>query len=95
MNDEQKGTVRVQVTSVDGNLTHPFQRKASIGAVREYSYEKLVQDKTAVPLSATSIELDGNAISDSESVGTLALGREGHGKDVDLSLALTWVSQGG
>lgn len=91
----QQGTVRVQVTSVDGNFTHPFRTTQTVGDVRQFAYERLVQDKTAVPLTATNMEFGGHAVADSESLGALASGSKNPGRDIDLILALTWVSQGG
>ncbi len=91
----EKGTVRVQVNSVDGNLTHPFKRTDTVADLQRYAYEKLVQDKTAIPLSATSIEFGGTALSAGESLGTLASGEKNPGHEIDLVVALTWVSQGG
>src|SRR5512133_3637700 len=61
MSANDHGTVRVQVTSVDGNLSHPFKRSDTLGDVQRYAYDRLVQDKGAVALEATSIELGGAA----------------------------------
>lgn len=95
MSANEHGTVRVQVTSIDGNLTHPFKRTDTVADVQQFAYSRLVQDKTAVPLSATTVELGGTPVASSESLGTLASGGKNPGRDIDLSLALTWVSQGG
>jgi hypothetical protein len=91
----ESSTVRVQVTSIDGNLTHPFRGAQTVADVQQFAYERLVQDKTTVPLTATSMEAGGEAVAGSQSLAALVGAAKGHGHDVDLSLALTWVSQGG
>jgi hypothetical protein len=95
MSGKDNGTVRVQVTSMDGNLTHPFRVSQTVADVQQFAYERLVQDKSAIPLSATSIEAGGAGVAGSTKLGSLASGDEASGKGIDLSLALTWVSQGG
>ena len=95
MAGNDRGTVRIQVTSIDGNLDHPFRRTDTIGDVRKFAYEHLVKDKSGVPFTATTIELGGVSIADSEAVGSLADAAKNRGKEIDLVVSLTWVSQGG
>lgn len=91
----EQGVVRVRIDSPDGKWTHPFKRTDTIAEVRERAYGQLVQNKTAVPLSATSIQFGGNPVADSEKLGTLATGGKNHGNEIDLVLSLVWTSQGG
>lgn len=95
MSSNDHGTVRVQVTSVDGNLSHPFKRDDTLADVQQFAYDRLVQDKSAVPLEATSIEVGGAARDLSTKLGTLAGTEKNPGRDIDLSVALTWVTLGG
>lgn len=88
--------VRVLVTSIDGNFSHPFRRNDTVGDVHEQAYKKIIKDENATPYSSTSIEFKGSAENDATVLASLLDGSEsGHGKDVDLVLALTWVTQGG
>ncbi|MDB4889234.1 MAG: hypothetical protein JWL61_1089 [Gemmatimonadetes bacterium] len=94
------GNIKVEVTSIDGNLTHPFKRSDTIGEVHRFSYDRLVRDKTTVPFTATTIEFNSQPVSDAETLGSLASAADNkeHEKNKDegkLTLALTWVSQGG
>lgn len=93
---DEHGTLRVQVTSVDGSFTHPFKRTDTVGDVHEFAYPRLVQDKAAVPITATSVEVGGTAVADSQPLAALAAGGgKQPGSEIDLTLALTWASQGG
>jgi len=88
--------LKVLITSVDGNTTHPFKAEDSVGTVHAFAYEKLVQDKTQVPFGTTHMEHDGQPVADAEVLGTLAArGQSRHGQDADLVLSLVWTSQGG
>jgi hypothetical protein len=95
------GNVRVLVTSVDGNLTHPFKPTDTVAEVQAFAYPRLVRDKAQVPLSATSMERslpNGTTapLTGRESIGSLVGPREpGHGNEIDLTLSLVWTSQGG
>jgi hypothetical protein len=91
----EHGVVRVQVQSPDGNFSHPFQRGTTIGMIKQFAYDRLVRDKASVPISATSIQLGGTVLSDSETVGTLAAGGKNQGNQIDLAVALVWQSSGG
>ena len=97
MAKEEHGTLRVVVTSVDGNLSHPFKRTDSVGDVQAFAYPKLVKDKTAVPFSSTWIEFNGKQVASTEQLGVLAgpEGSHGHGNEPDLTLTLAWGTQGG
>lgn len=102
MPESDHGGVTVKITSVDGNMTQSFPQNASLGEVRAVAYESLVQDKTTIPISATTIEFKGAAVPDSTSLKDLLKKQKDEGdkddkkdKDVDLVLSLTWVSQGG
>src|SRR2546430_12530200 len=90
------GNVKVLITSVDGNVTHPFKSDDTVSSVHAFAYEKLVQDQGQVPFATTSMEFGGQPVADSEKLGVLATrGEKRHGHDVDLVLALVWTSQGG
>lgn len=95
MKTNEHGNIRVQVTSVDGNLTHPFKRSDTLSVVQRFAYDRLVQDKSAVTLDSTSMEFGGKAQDLSLTLGALIDDVKNPGRDIDLSVALTWVSQGG
>lgn len=80
---------------MDGNLTHTFRSAQTIGDVQQFAYERLVQDKSTTPLSATTIEVGGSGVAGSTRLSALVDGEKHHGNEIDLSVALTWVSQGG
>jgi hypothetical protein len=102
MAESEHGELTVKITSVDGNMTQSFSRNTKVGEVRQIAYDNLVQDKTTVPLSATTIEFRGGAVTDSTSLKDLLKKQNDErnkddkkDKDFDLLLSLTWVSQGG
>jgi hypothetical protein len=95
MSPDNQGTIKVFITSPDGNVTHPFKRAETVGNVHDFAYKKLVQDKTAVPFSSTWMEYSGSAIADSESLDPLASGGANKSKEADVTLTLAWQSQGG
>jgi hypothetical protein len=88
-------TLRVLVTSIDGNLNHVFKRADDVGTVHKRAYDDIIKDKARTPFSATTIEFKNKPVADSVVLGTLAPGDKNHGNEIDLTLALTWESQGG
>lgn len=91
-----QGTLRVRITSVDGNAEHPFQRRETIGDVHDWSYKKLVRDKAQVPFETTWMEHGGQRVDDSQGLGSLVgSGQRQPGSEVDLTLNLAWTTQGG
>lgn len=92
---EDRGALRVLVTSVDGNADHPFRDSQTIGDVRSWAYKQLVRDKSATSLDATWIDFKGNRVDDSVELGSLEREETKTGKDPDLVLSLSWTSQGG
>ena len=101
MSSRKSEKVRVQVTSVDGNVTHPFNGTDTVAEVQVFAYGRIVRDKTQVPMTATSVERalpDGQTLplSGAELLSSLVGPQEpGHGNEVDLVLSLVWTSQGG
>jgi hypothetical protein len=86
----------VSINSLDGNIKrHPFDSTDTIGDVRKFSYERIVQQKDQIPLERTWIEFDGDRIEDSISLGSLATADEGKGSEADLTLSLAWDTSGG
>lgn len=90
-----QGNARVQVTSVDGNLTHPFRWSQTVGEVRRFAYERLVQDKAQIPMNSTWVEFSGNRQNDETQLSSLAEPRKQPGNEPDLILNLAWTQQGG
>ena len=96
MESEKHRTIRVLVTSIDGRISHPFQPETTIGEVRKWAYEKIVQDRSAVALDATWIEVDGSRVDDAGKLSSLVPEpRHNPGSEIDLTVALSWTSQGG
>ncbi len=101
MSSNSSGTLRVLITSVDGNLTHPFKARDTVAEVQAFAYPRLVRDQAQVPLSATSMERvlpNGQTVplAGSETLASLVGPPEkGHGNEIDLQLSLVWTSQGG
>jgi hypothetical protein len=93
---EKHRTIRVLVTSIDGRISHPFPPETTIGEVRKWAYEKIVQDRSAVALDATWIEVDGSRVDDAAKLSSLVPEPPHNpGSEVDLTVALSWTSQGG
>jgi hypothetical protein len=93
--DEDRGTLRVLVTSVDGNVDHPFRPGVTVGEVRAWAYNKLVQDKGAVSLESTWMEHRDSRLEDVTELSDIEREPTKTGKDPDIVLALSWTSQGG
>src|SRR5688500_12797164 len=49
---EEHGVVRVRVESTDGNFEHPFRVTQTVSELKAFAYNRLVEDKGSVPLSA-------------------------------------------
>jgi hypothetical protein len=92
---QEHGTVRVRVESTDGNFEHPFRVTQTVGELKAFAYERLVQDKGSVPLSATYIQVGNTSVSDGESLGALAAGGKNPGNQMDLVVSLGWPMSGG
>ena len=100
MSATTSGTLRVLITSVDGNITHPFKARDTVAELQAFAYGRLVRDQAQVPFSATSMERalpNGQTVplSGSETLASLVGAPEkGNGNEIDLSLSLVWTSQG-
>jgi hypothetical protein len=92
---EPHGTARIQVTSVDGNLTHPFRVDQTVDEVRVYAYDKLVQDKGQTPIESTWMEQGGTRLDGNTVIASLIDLTKQPGKEIDLTLNLAWTQQGG
>jgi hypothetical protein len=89
------GTARVFVTSIDGNVEHPFQWEQTVDDVRRFAYDRLVQDKNQVSLNNTWIERNTVRLENDVQLATLADPKKQPGKEPDLTLTLAWTQQGG
>jgi hypothetical protein len=87
--------LQVLVTSNDGHVKHPFDKRATVVEVREFAYERLVRQKEQTPLAQTWIEFNGSRLDDSLVLSTLAEREQGGGPEADLTLALVWTTGGG
>ena len=86
----------VSINSLDGNIPHhPFNTTDTIGDVREFAYDRLVQQKDQITLERTWIEFNRDRIADSVQLGTLATANEGSGAEPDLTVSLVWDTSGG
>jgi len=93
---DEHGTVRVRITSVDGNVDHPFRREQAVGEVHQWAYERLVRDKDQVKFDATWLEYGGQRQDDSKLLKAFDLSEEHQpGREIDLTVNLAWTSQGG
>jgi hypothetical protein len=89
------GTLKVLVTSIDGNFSHPFKSSDTVGQVHEQAYKKIIQDENATPFSSTSIEFKSVAQNDATPLSSFAASGEKRGSEADIVFSLTWVTQGG
>lgn len=88
--------IMVSVTSFDGNIKHhPFDATDTVGGVRRFAYDKLVQQKEQIPLDRTWIEFNRERQDDSIALSSLAERQQGGGPEADLTLSLTWDTGGG
>ncbi len=89
-------TIEVLITSIDGNLKHPFRREQTVDDVRRLGYDKLVRDKAQIPFESTWIEFAGKRQDGAIRLSAL-VPSEGHEKkhETDLTLNLAWTQQGG
>jgi hypothetical protein len=95
---EKHGTVNILITSIDGNVTHPFRLDQTVDDVRQFGYQALVQDKGQISLSSTWIERAGTRIDNGTKLSSLVdPKKEEHGREdkPDLTLNLAWTQQGG
>ena len=93
--DAERGVVRVQITSKDGNTVHPFRASETVDDVRSFAITRLVQDKGQVSLDSTWIELGGDVVPGARMLSTLVSDGKNRGNELDLQLGLGWQSQGG
>lgn len=91
----EHGTARVLITSVDGNVTHPFRWEQTVDDVRKFGYEHLVQDKAQIPLNSTWIERANVRLDGATLLSDLVDPKKQHGNEPDLTLTLAWTQQGG
>jgi hypothetical protein len=88
--------IMVSVTSFDGNIKHhPFNTGDTVGDVRRFAYDKLVQQKEQIPLDRTWIEFNRERQDDSIVLSSPAERQQGGGSEADLTLSLTWDTGGG
>ena len=94
---EARGTIKVLITSIDGNVTHPFRLDQTVDDVRQFGYQALVQDKGQISLSSTWIERAGTRLDNSTKLSSLIDPRKEHEREdqPDLTLNLAWTQQGG
>ena len=96
---EDKGgpkKLMVAINSLDGNIPHhPFNTTDTIGDVRRFAYDGLVQQKNQITLDRTWIEFDGDRIDDSVVLSTLASPDDAGGSKPDLTVSLAWDTSGG
>ena len=86
----------VSVNSIDGNIKHhPFDSTDTIGDVRRFSFDKLVQQKDQITFERTWMEFNGDRVDDSTQLSTLATRSQGGGPEADLILSLVWDTSGG
>ena len=86
----------VGINSLDGNIPHhPFSTTDTIGDLRQFSYDRLVQQKDQITFERTWIEFNGDRIEDSIQLGTLATPGQGSGSKPDLIVSLAWDTSGG
>jgi hypothetical protein len=88
-------TLRVQVTSIDGNLTHPFKATDTMATVRHFAYERLVQNKNQIAEATTWIEFGGSKQDEGTELASLVDPQKNKGNAIDVVVALVWPSQGG
>ncbi len=86
----------VAINSLDGNIPHhPFNTTDTIGEVRRFAYDRLVQQKNQITLDRTWIEFNGKRIDDSIQLSTLANPDDASGSEPDLTVSLAWDTSGG
>lgn len=90
-----QNTIRVRITSIDGNIDHPFRPDQKIGEVHQFAYERLVRDKSQTSLASTWIEFGQQRIDDAQPLTSIVTPDRGHGDDIDVTVTLAWTSQGG
>jgi hypothetical protein len=89
--------LKVMITSLDGHLNnpHPFDASDTVGDVHQFGYDRLVRQKGQNPFEQTWMEFNGQRLDDSLSLPALAEPRPGGGNEADLTLSLSWATQGG
>lgn len=92
--DGEAKKLRVLVTSLDGNLTHPFDASDTIGDVHQFAYAHLLRQKDQIPFERTWLELNGQRQEEATVLASLAP-HAASGPSPDLSLALVWDTAGG
>jgi hypothetical protein len=90
-----QGTARVLITSIDGNMSHPFRWEQTADDVRRFGYDRLVKDKAQIALNATWIEHVGQRIDGGVQLAGLVDPKRHPGSESDLTLNLSWTQQGG
>jgi hypothetical protein len=92
---ERHGTANVLITSIDGNLSHPFRWDQAVGDVRRFAYDRLVNDKNQISFNNTWMEQGGVRLDDGTALSDLADDKKQPGNVPDLTLNLAWTQQGG
>lgn len=90
-----QGTARVLITSIDGNVSHPFRWEQIVDEVRRFAYERLVKDKAQIALNATWIEHGSRRVDGATQLADLVDPKKQPGNEPDLTLSLSWTQQGG
>lgn len=89
--------LKVMVTSLDGHLKnpHPFDANGTVGDVHRLGYDRLVRQKEQNPFAQTWMEFNGQKVDDSARLSAFAEPSPGGGNEADLTLSLSWATQGG
>lgn len=91
---DQHKKIFVLVTSLDGNLKHPFGRDDTVGQVRQFAYDHLVRQKDQIPMDRTWLEQSGQRVEDARVLASL-VDQAQERAEPDLTLALVWETGGG
>jgi hypothetical protein len=92
---EAHGTARVLITSIDGNVTHPFRWDQVADDVRRFGYDQLVNDKGQISFDNTWIEHDGVRLDGGTKLSAFGDPSKQPGNVPDLTMNLAWTQQGG
>jgi hypothetical protein len=85
----------VLITSIDGNLSHPFRWDQVVDDARRFGYDKLVTDKGQISFESTWLEHSGVRLDGGTKLSTLADPSKQPGNVPDLTVNLAWTQQGG
>lgn len=89
-----QGRLNVQISSLEGSLTHPFGESNTVGDVHQFAYTHLIEKKGIVPFDRTWIEHSEQKQEDSVRLSTFGVNPQ-PGSQPDLSFVLAWDTGGG